>query len=489
MAVRFFLARLLGRLSHRQVAPAAIYAAALGAERLAAGGGDWPLIALAAPVAAGILIRLTRKLDPADLLRLAAAHAVVAMIFGDPLAVFARDVVCGLSAVATAVLLFTALRSRGFISSQTRATIAAAIAGAAAASVAAAVGSSAFDVEGGRVLALWTSFALGFGLTLPVAISHGRSEAARPVAGGEAQPRSPSEFATAGGLLAAVLGAAAASGLPETTLAASAALAWFALRLGLYPTSLAALSFGVAFTTLSANGLWAGPFDGSDGASPLLLLVIAAVAGPSLFVAASVGDHKRAAGVYAYRAMHDGLTGLANRALFLETLETLGVAARHGDRRFALLLIDLDFFKRVNDTFGHARGDALLREVANRLRSSIRSTDLAARIGGDEFAVLAPVRTVEDARSVARRLVETVNEAFDLDGVRYAPSITVGGVLAPDSACEPERLMPLADEALYLAKAAGRNCWRFKVSEDEPGDCPAWAMGEGAVRTETVFLD
>lgn len=488
MAVRFFLVRLLGRLSRRQVAPAAIYGSALVAERLAGGGGDWPLIAIAAPVAAGVLIRLSRKLDPADILRLVSAHAIVAMLFQDPLPVFAREVVCGVSAVASAVVMFAALRSRGFVSSQAKAASAAAIAGLLAASVAAAIAAAAFDASGAEVTTLWTSLALGFGLTLPIALAHGRSEVVRSGAGEEIS-RSRSEGVTAGVLLAAVLIMAAATGRPEATLAASAALAWFALRLGLYPTSLAALSYGVALATLSANGVWAGPFDGSDGSAPLLHLVIAAIAGPSLFVAASVGDHKRAAGHYAYRAMHDGLTGLANRALFLETLDTLSDAARRGDRRFALLLIDLDFFKRVNDTFGHARGDALLREVANRLRSSIRSTDLVARIGGDEFAVLAPVRTVEDARSVARRLVETVNEAFDLDGVHYAPSITVGGVLAPDSASEPERLMLLADEALYLAKAAGRNCWRFKVPEDEPGDCPAWAMGEGTVRTETVFLD
>lgn len=103
--------------------------------------------------------------------------------------------------------------------------------------------------------------------------------------------------------------------------------------------------------------------------------------------------------------------------------------------------------------------------------------------------MIAPVPTVEHAIKLAKRLVETVNQTCDVGGVALVPSITLGGVLSPDSAGDPRRLILLADEALYAAKAAGRNCWRLSASSGEAETLPIWRTAEGQGVLETVYLD
>jgi diguanylate cyclase (GGDEF)-like protein/PAS domain S-box-containing protein len=163
-----------------------------------------------------------------------------------------------------------------------------------------------------------------------------------------------------------------------------------------------------------------------------------------------------------YLAMHDPLTGLPNRVLLLERLEQ--AIASVGRRRdmAALLLLDLDRFKDVNDTLGHPAGDLLLQQVAVRLSASVREVDTVARIGGDEFSiVLAGIKDAADAQLLSRRLLETFQTPFDLSGHEVLVTVSVGIVLIPIDGSIPDKLLQHADIALYRAKEEGRNASRF----------------------------
>lgn len=163
----------------------------------------------------------------------------------------------------------------------------------------------------------------------------------------------------------------------------------------------------------------------------------------------------------AERANFDPLTGLVNRALFRDRLQhALSRAARTGQRA-ALLYIDLDGFKAVNDTFGHAAGDEVLQGVAARFRSSLRRSETIARVGGDEFTVLVEgLSDAGDALKAADRVLAALSTPLRAVGcdVRVTPSI--GVALFPDHAREAEALMHHADTAMFWAKKAGSNCAR-----------------------------
>jgi diguanylate cyclase (GGDEF)-like protein len=161
-------------------------------------------------------------------------------------------------------------------------------------------------------------------------------------------------------------------------------------------------------------------------------------------------------------AQIDALTGLPNRAVFLEQLEA-AVDARerpHGDT-FSVLMLDLDRFKSVNDSLGHGAGDALLREVANRLRSALRSTDLLARLGGDEFAIIQAGGDDQRTGSVdlATRICKRIAEPFVLLGRQIEVGTSIGIAMAPEHGGDREQLLKKADLALYRSKSAGRNCF------------------------------
>lgn len=154
-------------------------------------------------------------------------------------------------------------------------------------------------------------------------------------------------------------------------------------------------------------------------------------------------------------ALHDPLTGLANRRQFEEVLNETLVSVRVHAERAALLLLDLDRFKSVNDSLGHAAGDKLLHTVATRLRGQLRREDFVARLGGDEFAVLQ--RRVSDARvaeALAQRLVAAITQPYTIEGSQVAVGVSVGIALAPDHGVQSEALMRAADAALYRAKSA-----------------------------------
>ena len=185
-----------------------------------------------------------------------------------------------------------------------------------------------------------------------------------------------------------------------------------------------------------------------------------------------ITDRRRVEARITFMAHHDVLTGLPNRLLFRERMDEALAMRQAGEQNIALLFLDLDHFKNVNDTLGHPVGDALLREVACRLRACVREGDLVARLGGDEFAVLqAPTRQPEDAAALAQRLVEVVCAPYELSGYRAQVGLSIGialaGEQAPDDgsghgyANTADQLLKNADMALYRAKADGRRTWRF----------------------------
>jgi diguanylate cyclase (GGDEF)-like protein len=144
--------------------------------------------------------------------------------------------------------------------------------------------------------------------------------------------------------------------------------------------------------------------------------------------------------------------------------EVLGHTEHH--REFAVLCLDLDQFKQVNDTLGHAMGDALLRSVASRLLGCVRDTDTVVRLGGDEFAIVqCGVEGRKDVAALAQRIVESISRPFDLDGQQVAIGVSVGIAMAPGDGKTGDKLFKAADVALYCAKADGRGVWRFFEAE------------------------
>ena len=174
-----------------------------------------------------------------------------------------------------------------------------------------------------------------------------------------------------------------------------------------------------------------------------------------------ISDRRAAEAKIAFLARHDVLTGLPNRALFQERLDQALAMAERG-KGFALLCLDLDGFKAVNDTHGHPVGDSLLRAVSGRLLAAMRESDTVARLGGDEFAILQlGVSEAMETTVVARRIVQSINEPFDLDGRLVSVGTSIGIALAPGDSSNPVQLMKDADLALYRAKGEGRRTWQF----------------------------
>ena len=165
-------------------------------------------------------------------------------------------------------------------------------------------------------------------------------------------------------------------------------------------------------------------------------------------------------------ALHDALTGLPNRTLFHDRLEhALAEAQRHG-RRAGLLLLDLDHFKDINDTLGHTAGDRVLVEVARRLDACVRASDTAARLGGDELAlILTELRRPEDAAAVARKAMQVMAKPFRLDSREMHATTSIGIALYPNDGEDADQLLRAADMALYRAKGQGRNAFRFYAAE------------------------
>jgi diguanylate cyclase (GGDEF)-like protein/PAS domain S-box-containing protein len=182
-----------------------------------------------------------------------------------------------------------------------------------------------------------------------------------------------------------------------------------------------------------------------------------------------VTELKDAEARIAHMAFHDGLTGLANRQLFEETLELALERARRDRSVVAVLFLDLDNFKQVNDSFGHHAGDLLLTEVAQRLRDCTRGTDLVARQGGDEFLILLADLETADATTtlstLAGRIQQALAQPFRLYGVDLAPSASIGISEFPNDAYDAETLLKNADIVMYRSKREGPGRHRFFTPE------------------------
>src|SRR6185503_14321653 len=179
-----------------------------------------------------------------------------------------------------------------------------------------------------------------------------------------------------------------------------------------------------------------------------------------------VTEERLAEAKIAHMATHDALTDLPNRVLLSKRLQSAVTGARRGDGGLAVLALDLDRFKEVNDTLGHPAGDALLKAVADRLRDCVRDSDTIGRLGGDEFVVLAQVAEGgAEAAALAKRIVAAIAAPFQLSGHQIGIGTSVGIALAPEDTTDPDDLLKKADLALYRAKSEGRGLYRFFAPE------------------------
>src|SRR6185369_7875056 len=168
----------------------------------------------------------------------------------------------------------------------------------------------------------------------------------------------------------------------------------------------------------------------------------------------------------AFQAQHDALTGLPNRLLLEDRLRQAFYTATRQGSGVGLLLIDLDRFKQVNDTLGHHTGDALLCEVARRLGGALRGGDTLARMGGDEFTLVAAgLKHPDDAARVAQRVLELLAAPFSVEGREFFLSASIGIAVHPQDGGDPETLQRNADSAMYRAKALGRNAFQCFAAE------------------------
>ncbi|HEU4889553.1 MAG TPA: EAL domain-containing protein [Thermoanaerobaculia bacterium] len=179
-------------------------------------------------------------------------------------------------------------------------------------------------------------------------------------------------------------------------------------------------------------------------------------------VSRDISERRRAEEQIEYQAYHDALTGLPNRLLFRDRLTIALAHAKRQQTPLAVMFLDLDRFKLVNDTLGHSLGDDLLRVIASRLRSVLREGDTIARMGGDEFTVLlGDLKTADDAAKTAQKLLETVAHPAAVEGHELYITTSIGIALFPSDGDNAETLLKSADTAMYRAKDAGRNSYRL----------------------------
>jgi diguanylate cyclase (GGDEF)-like protein/PAS domain S-box-containing protein len=226
--------------------------------------------------------------------------------------------------------------------------------------------------------------------------------------------------------------------------------------------------------SINQQGRWSGDIWNrrKDGAAILCSMAISAISehesGVGRYVATftDITKRKEAEDLLRHRASSDPLTDLPNRALFFDRLQQALSQGRRYSHTFALLYVDLDHFKAVNDEMGHAAGDELLIETARRLLDAVRESDTVARLGGDEFAIiLARVQGPHEVEEIAQRIVDNLAKPFKLNAGIAKVSGSIGIALFPLAGEDADRLTHNADRALYEAKGAGRNTYRFHKPE------------------------
>jgi diguanylate cyclase (GGDEF)-like protein/PAS domain S-box-containing protein len=225
---------------------------------------------------------------------------------------------------------------------------------------------------------------------------------------------------------------------------------------------------------LTVAGRWRGEVQGwrKDASSFPMLMNIASVTGEGsgpghvVMVCTDMTAVRRAEEQLHHLAHHDPLTDLPNRLLALDRLDHALERAARRSTRVAVLFIDLDYFKQVNDGLGHGVGDDLLRAISHRMRERIRAEDTLARFGGDEFmAIAGDLAGPDDAAVIARKLLAAVEEPVHLAGQDLRISASIGISLYPDDAAQPDALVRAADAAMYAAKDAGKHRFRFHNAE------------------------
>ncbi len=179
-----------------------------------------------------------------------------------------------------------------------------------------------------------------------------------------------------------------------------------------------------------------------------------------------ITERKRAEEKIQYMATHDSLTELPNRLMFSQLINHAIQAARRYQRQFAVLFIDLDRFKVINDTMGHEAGDQLLQEIAMRLKQTMRTVDVVARLGGDEFVILIEeISDSSQAATVSRNILTTIIKPITIKGQECHITASIGISVFPKDAEDEQSLMKSADIAMYFAKEEGKNNYQF-YSED-----------------------
>lgn len=222
---------------------------------------------------------------------------------------------------------------------------------------------------------------------------------------------------------------------------------------------------------IAKGEVWRGELcnKAKDGSLYWVDTVITAQLGPDgkpiayIAIRIDITARKLAEARISYAARHDSLTGIANRAVLKEKMDEAAGRLRQKGEAFTVFMLDLDGFKYINDTLGHAAGDRLLVELALRLKNSLRGNEILARLGGDEFAIIqcAEKNQREAAIALAIRLLEVMSRPFDLDGYNTAIGTSIGIALAPENGADTGELLKKADLALYRVKSEGRNSFSF----------------------------
>lgn len=190
-------------------------------------------------------------------------------------------------------------------------------------------------------------------------------------------------------------------------------------------------------------------------------------------VFSDITQRKAAQDQVLFLAHHDGLTGLPNRASFVDRLRHAIAQARRERVKVAVMFLDLDNFKQINDTLGHHIGDQLLQMIAQRLTSCMREGDTVARLGGDEFAVvLESIADNGDIDGVSQKIIETLSRPLRLDGHEIAVTVSIGVSVYPDDSENSDELIKYADTAMYRAKESGGNNFRFFIAVGQKQDLP-----------------
>ncbi|WP_409523107.1 sensor domain-containing diguanylate cyclase [Nitrincola sp. MINF-07-Sa-05] len=224
----------------------------------------------------------------------------------------------------------------------------------------------------------------------------------------------------------------------------------------------------------------------SNGARPLQEFRIGCADGSFLWVVVRASEHHDANGqvmgmigtmiditsrkasedVIRHMAEHDSLTGLPNRTQFYDRFNVADLKARRNNQRMALLYMDLDGFKPINDQYGHTTGDEVLKIVAQRFRSEIRGSDSVVRIGGDEFVILLEnIATEDDATVVADKVIQAIKEPIEYQGKICEIGVSIGIALYPEHGASLDKLLMAGDAAMYQAKASGKSSWCFYAAE------------------------